>query len=72
MAQTRYRLRSYDFEQVIEARHNPEGYKALKRIRANYPQFKYQRIKSGVQMWPDKTPILRILKIGETMPLTAQ
>ena len=56
----------------IEAPQSKEGLGALLRMRANYPQFKYRRIKSVIQAYPDKTPIFKFILRNETLPLTAR
>ena len=53
----------------IEARFNPEGLEALKRMRTGYARFKWQRIKDVIQAFPSQTPVLRFIKYGEQLLL---
>jgi len=56
----------------IEAPQNKEGLETLRKMRAYRPQFKYRRIKSVIQAYPEQTPIFKIIRRNETLPLTAR
>ena len=50
----RYRMRSADYRFIIEAPYNHFGLLFMLGFRKNDRDFKYQRIKDGIQAYPSK------------------